>query len=52
MGSLINNIFKGFIILSILGALNGLTEIMGKKASKAGKQGLMSYSAFTKALTK
>lgn len=42
----------GFIVLAIFGALGGLTEIMGAKAGAAHKRGLMSYSAYTRALTK
>jgi len=51
MERLISDFFTGIVILAIFGAVNGLTMALGKKAVNAHKNGLMSYSEWTKQLT-
>ena len=48
----IDSIIKGFIIMAIYALLSNVTATdMKNEAVKAHKRGIISYSAFTKALT-
>lgn len=48
----IDSIIKGFIIMAIYALLSNFTVTdMKNEAIRAHKRGIMSYSAFTKALT-
>ena len=48
----IDSIIKGFIIMAIYALLSNFTVTdMKDEAVRAHKRGIMSYSAFTKALT-
>ena len=51
MTTLIDDFFRGLIIISFLAAANSLTKAMFEKAAQAHKVGLMSYSKYTKMLT-
>ena len=48
----VDSIIKGFILMAIYALLSNVTVTdMKNEAVRAHKRGIMSYSAFTKALT-
>ena len=50
--SIISDMIEGFVILAIICGIYGFTADMMALAGKAQKQGIISYSGFTKALIK
>jgi hypothetical protein len=52
MERLINDFIAGVIVLAFFGGIHGFTKLIGEKAARAHENGLMSYSQYTKMLTK